>query len=186
MRAKKCIVCGTKFTPLKQMQKACTAECAISYAVAKRDAKRAKAERIQQAADRKVIKLRKEKLKTKSDYAKEAQTAFNAYIRWRDRDEPCISCGRFHQGQWHAGHYRTVASHPELRYSELNVHKQCAPCNNHKSGNVVEYRINLLEKIGAKALAWLEGPHEPQKYTVEELQLIKATYKQKLKELQRG
>lgn len=122
-------------------------------------------------------------MKTKADHAKEAQSVFNAYIRERDKDEVCISCGRFHQGQWHAGHYRTVGSHPELRYSELNVHKQCAPCNNHKSGNVVEYRINLLDKIGDKALAWLEGPHEPKKYTVDELKQIKAAYKQKLKEL---
>jgi hypothetical protein len=165
------------------MQKACTAECAISYAVAKRDAKRAKAERIQQAADRKVIKLRKEKLKTKSDYAKEAQTAFNAYIRWRDRDEPCISCGRFHQGQWHAGHYRTVASHPELRYSELNVHKQCAPCNNHKSGDIVNYRINLVQRIGADKVEWLEGPHEPQKLDIEAIKQIKAHYRALVRDL---
>ena len=186
MKEKTCIVCGTRFTPLKQMQKACTAECAIKYAIAKRDEKRVQEERGRQAADRKVIRLQKEKLKTKSDHAKEAQAVFNAFIRERDKDEACISCGRFHQGQWHAGHYRTVGSHPELRYSELNVHKQCAPCNNHKSGNVVEYRINLLDKIGEKALVWLEGPHEPKKYTVDELKQIKETYKQKLKELNGG
>ncbi|WP_258530002.1 recombination protein NinG [Pseudomonas aeruginosa] len=68
--------------------------------------------------------------------------------------------GAFHDGQYHAGHYRSVGSHPELRFDEDNVHKQCAPCNNHKSGDVVNYRINLVAKIGAAAVARLEGPHE--------------------------
>ena len=171
---------------MRNVQKVCGSECAIKYAIAKREEKRAREEKIAKRESCKVIRLRKEKLKTRSDHAREAQVAFNAYIRERDKDEPCISCGRFHTGQWHAGHYRSVGSHPALRYSELNVHKQCAPCNNHKSGNVVEYRINLSEKIGAKALEWLEGPHEQQKYTIEELQQIKSTYKQKLKELKNG
>lgn len=183
MKAKKCIVCGTEFTPMRGIQRVCTSDCAIQYAIEKRDKERAKAEQMAARESRKVIKLQREKLKTRSDHAKEAQAAFNAYIRERDRDEPCISCGRYHSGQYHAGHYRPVGSHPELRYEELNVHKQCAPCNNHKSGNVVEYRINLREKIGDRALAWLEGPHETRKYTIEELQQIKSTYKQKLKEL---
>ena len=186
MRAKKCIVCGTEFTPIRSMQKACTAECAIKYATDKRDKKRAQAERIQQEADRKVIKLKLDSLKSKAEHAKEAQVIFNQYIRERDKNLPCISCGRHHQGQYHAGHYRTVGSHPELRFNELNVHKQCSVCNNHKSGNIVEYRINLIRKIGQESLEWLEGNHEPKKYTIEELKQLKATYKAKLKELKNG
>jgi hypothetical protein len=30
---------------------------------------------------------------------------------------------------------------------------------------------------------WLEGPHEPKKYTIEDLKSIKETYRQKLKAL---
>lgn len=186
MRQKKCLVCGVEFTPIKPMQKACSAECAIKYAIEKRDKARAKAERVAQIESRKVIKLEKERIKSRAEHAREAQVAFNSYIRYRDINEPCISCGRNHNGQYHAGHYRSVGSHPELRFEELNVHKQCSVCNNHKSGNVIEYRINLAKKIGAKNLEWLEGHHEPKKYTVEELKQIKAEYKRKLKELQRG
>jgi hypothetical protein len=122
-------------------------------------------------------------LKTRSDHLKEAQTAFNAFIRERDKNDPCISCGRFHTGQYHAGHYRTVGSNPELRFEELNVHKQCAPCNNHKSGNIVEYRIRLKAKIGEDKVDWIEGFHEPKHYTIDEIQEIKSMYSKKLKQL---
>jgi hypothetical protein len=96
---------------------------------------------------------------------------------------PCISCGRHHAGQYHAGHYRTVGAHPELRFSELNCHKQCAPCNNHKSGNIVEYRINLTVRLSSAELDWLEGPHEPKNYTIDDIKAIKAEYQRKYKEL---
>lgn len=179
MKIKKCRVCKAIFAPARPLQSVCSHECAITKATLARS----KAERIEAQESRKSIRLQKEKLKTKGEHAREAQTAFNAFIRKRDKAEPCISCGRFHSGQYHAGHYRSVGSHPELRFEELNVHKQCSVCNNHKSGNVIEYRINLVAKIGQKALYWLEGHHEPKKYTVEELKEIKSTYKEKLKEL---
>lgn len=114
---------------------------------------------------------------------KQAQAAFNAYIRARDKQEPCISCGRNHAGQYHAGHYRTVGANPELRFEELNCHKQCAPCNNHLSGNIVNYRINLIEKIGLASVEWLEGPHDPKKYTIEEIKEIRRIYKGKLSKM---
>jgi hypothetical protein len=133
--------------------------------------------------DRKEHRDAKEHAKTRRDWTEEAQTAFNRFIRARDSEEPCISCGRHHTGQYHAGHYRTTAAAPELRFNELNVHKQCAPCNNHKHGNVVEYRIRLVERISLAKVEWLEGPHEPAKLTIEDLKAIKAEYKEKLKAL---
>lgn len=184
MREKSCLICGTSFTPMNTAQLVCTAQCAIQYAVAKREKKRAQEERIAARESKKIIRLERERLKTRAEHAKDAQTAFNAYIRCRDKNEPCISCGRYHEGQWHAGHYRSVGAMPALRFDESNVHKQCSVCNNHKSGNVVEYRLRLLEKIGHKALDWIEGHHEPKKYTITELKTITATYRQKLRDMQ--
>lgn len=138
-----------------------------------------------EAKKREYVRKGREKLKGKSEHAREAQAAFNAFIRERDKNKPCISCGRHHQGQYHAGHYRTVGANPELRFEELNVQKQCAPCNNHKSGNIVEYRINLVHRVGQENVDWLEGPHEPKRYTVEDLKEIKALYRKKLRELKR-
>jgi hypothetical protein len=55
-----------------------------------------------------------------------------------------------------------------------------------KSGNIVEYRIRLVQKIGADKVAWLEGPHEPKRYTIDDLKAITADYRQKLRELKRA
>ena len=117
---------------------------------------------------------------------KKTQQVFNRFIRLRDHAEHCISCGRYHAGQYHAGHYRTVGGHPELRFSVINCHKQCSVCNNHKSGNIVEYRINLRGRIGDNLLDWLEGPHDAKKYTIEQLKEIKLKYRAKWREIERN
>lgn len=173
----KCKVCGQPFVKtFSSTQKVCSPECAIKLA-------RDNAQKAQERAEKK--KQREQaKLKSRSEWLKEAQSIFNKFIRLRDKDQPCISCGRYHQGQYHAGHYRSVGACPELRFCELNVHKQCAPCNDHKSGNIIEYRINLVNKIGADKVAWLERQdHEPKKYTIEDCKTIIKYYKAKIKEL---
>jgi hypothetical protein len=128
-------------------------------------------------ADRKSYRVAKDKIKSRSDWLKEAQVAFNAWIRERDKDLPCISCQRHHKGQYHAGHYRSVGACPELRFEPLNVHKQCSACNNYKSGNILEYRLNLIAKIGQEKVDWIEGKHDPVKYTVEDLREIRDRYR---------
>jgi len=129
-------------------------------------------------------KRRKQALKSRSEWLKDCQQVFNKFIRERDVALPCVSCGRHHTGQYHAGHYRSVGAHPELRFNERNCHKQCSACNNHLSGNISNYRPNLIAKIGSSELERLEGPHEPKKYTVEELKELKKYYQIKLKTLQ--
>ena len=70
-----------------------------------------------------------------------------------------------------------------LDLKELNCHKQCAPCNNHLSGNISNYRPALIEKIGQGKVDWIEGPHEVVKYTCQDLKEIELKYKEKIKEL---
>lgn len=192
MKAKKCIVCTTEFTPLRSTQRVCTGECAIKCAIEKRDKKRAQEERNLAAADRKVIRLQKEKLKTRSDWMKEAQVAFNAFIRERDKHEDCISCGRSlcnseskkTGGSFDSGHYRSVGSAIHLRFDERNAHGQCKQCNRYGAGRAVDYRLGLIARIGLKNVEALEAEQEPKKYTIDDLKAIKATYRQKLKEMQ--
>lgn len=174
LRTRKCAIkgCSNRFTPRSITHKACGPDCAKQVAEAARI-----------KAARKADAERKLKLKTRSDYLKEAQAAFNAFIRERDAMLPCISCWRFHDGAYDAGHYRSVGSMPSLRFHEDNVHKQCVPCNQHKSGNAVEYRIGLTFRIGRERVEWLEGPHEAAKYTIEDAKRIEAEYKAKLKAL---
>lgn len=172
MRAKACKACGDKFVPDRPLQVVCSVPCAWAY-TAKENAK----------TDRRLTREAKAKLKTRRDWIREAQVAFNRYIRARDMGQPCISCGRHHTGQWHAGHYLSTGARPELRFNENNVHAQCAPCNNHLSGNIVLYRKGLIEKIGVVAVELLEGAHEPKHYTVDDLKEIKARYTALAKQL---
>ena len=178
-KPKVCRVCRTSFTPFLPMARVCSPFCAMSIA----SSDRVKKEKQALIRDRKETKAKLEKLKNRAQWAKEAQSAFNEFIRLRDAALPCISCGRYHQGQYHAGHFLSVGARPELRFEESNVHKQCAPCNNHLAGNVVLYRKALLERIGSEAVDFLEGPHEPKKYTIDQLQAIKAEYAAKAKQL---
>jgi uncharacterized protein YhaN len=171
--------CRRSFAPLMSTQKVCSWACGLAIAPAERE----KVRKSLAQMERREIRARREKLKTKSDHMRETQTIFNQWVRLRDEHLPCVSCGRHHEGQFHAGHYRTVAARPELRFEPLNVHKQCAPCNNHKSGDIVNYRINLVHRIGAEKVDWIEGPHEPQRYTIEQLKEIKAHYRALIREL---
>ena len=177
---KNCKVCCTPFKPSKPMQSVCSAKCAMSFAVSVRG----KALKVAQVKDKRETKQRLDKLKSKAQWAKEAQTEFNRFIRLRDSDRPCVSCGRHHTGQYHAGHFLSVGARPELRFEELNVHKQCAPCNTHLSGNAVLYRKGLIAKIGIELVEWLEGPHTPRKYWDDALIALKREYAAKARVLE--
>ena len=184
-RRKRCPSCRVMFTPARNSQAVCgEIECAIAHGQSEKG--RAIAGKALAEVGRREIKVRKERLKSRADHLREAQQAFNEWVRLRDADLPCVSCGRHHDGQYHAGHWRSVGANPELRFEPLNAWKQCAPCNTHLSGNLVNYRISLLQLIGAEKVAWLEGPHPARKYTVEEIKAIKADYRAKTRELKRA
>ena len=174
--------CSIKFVPQRLGQAVCSPACAL----ATKDVNQQKARKSLDQVGRRELKVRKEKLKSRADHMREVQAAFNEWVRLRDVDLPCVSCGRHHEGQYHSGHYRTVGGNPELRFEPLNAWKQCAPCNNHKSGDIVNYRIELVKRIGVEKVDWLEGPHEPKRYTVEDLKAIKAAYRAKSRELKRA
>lgn len=175
-KPKLCKICKTSFTPTKPLQAVCDFGCAIELALQKRvklDAQKAKQAR--QEHRQAIIKA-----KSRGQWLKECQAAFNAFIRKRDEGLPCISCGSF-TGKQNAGHYRSVGSAPELRFEPLNCHRQCEKCNSYLSGNLISYRIELIKRIGKDAVDWLEGNHPPKKYTIPELMVLKAEYQAKLK-----
>ena len=180
VKQKTCKACGEKFRPSLSTQKACSVKCALALAPVNHDKAR---KAIDQRA-RREIQVRKQKLKSRADYVREAQAVFNRWVRLRDEALPCISCGRHHQGKYDAGHYRTTAACPELRFDPLNVHKQCSPCNTQLSGNIVAYRLGLIRRIGEESVDWLEGPHEAKRYTIDDLKAIKAEYQAKIKALE--
>jgi len=182
LKKKKCKICKTEFIPFNSLTKVCSSQCAYEFVQKENLRKTRKDEK----AQRKQHREAKNSLKSRSDWLREAQTVFNAYIRARDRGQPCISCKTEKPDiQFCAGHYLTRGGHPELRFSELNTNLQCNQyCNMRLSGNIRLYRINLIEKIGLKNVEWLEGRHEPQKWTIEEIKEIKLYYRDKLKALE--
>ncbi|WP_028236767.1 recombination protein NinG [Pseudomonas brassicacearum] len=189
-RPKKCAVatCRASFVPRASFQSWCSPDCGVALARAKQEKTRKELAQV----ERREIKVRKEKLKSRADHLREAQAAVNEYVRQRDAHLPCISCDSTPNdndlmtgSRWDAGHYRSVGACPELRFEPLNIHRQCVKCNRNLSGNAVEYRIRLVLRIGADLVAWLEGAHPARKYAVEEIKAIKAEYRAKTRELKR-
>ena len=173
LRQKKCKACGEKFSPFNSLQKACGPACALKVG----------RQELQRKA-KQDTRERKQKLKTRQDWLREAQAVFNKYIRLRDVDNPCISCGRLHNGKVNAGHYRTVKAAPHLRFDERQVNLQCEPCNSYLSGNIGEYRIGLIRKIGLDEVEAIESDNRVKRWTIEEAKAIKEKYTKKIKELQ--
>ena len=121
---------------------------------------------------------RKEKLKTRSDRMKEAQIAFNAYIRARDDKDACISCGNYvlddiYGGGYDCGHFRSRGSAPNLAFHLWNAHKQCVKCNRFLSGNVAEYRKGLIKKIGIEKVEALESINQVESMRINDEYLIR-------------
>lgn len=185
-----CKVCKEKFTATFDNVWWCCPEHGAIYALdlrakekIKAEAKRIKAQKEAEKADRKRLAEKKQQVKPLSHFIKQAQQAFNEFIRYRDRHLPCISCGRHHEGQYHAGHFRTTGANPELRFDEDNCHRQCAPCNNHLSGNLIAYQPALIAKIGQSRFDALMGPHELPKWKRDDYIRIRDEYRNKLKAL---
>lgn len=167
---KLCAVCAKEFAPLMPMARVCSLPCARRVPVINRKAER--------AAD----KAKREKLKPRAKWIKEAQQAFNEWIRLRDAGLGCISCGTF-AGKRNAGHYLSTGARPELRFDESNVHGQCERCNTYLHGNLIAYRTALLQRIGADGVARLEGPWPVRKYAVGELKVIRDDYRARVRAL---
>lgn len=194
--------CRQWFHPVRDGQVVCSFECA--NAVAKEQTAKAREaakqkevqrQRTEEKAGRKRRKERLAELRPAGYYKTQAQQAFNAYIRARDADLPCISCGEtsppdLHGGQWDCGHFKSVGANPELRFEERNAHKQCKSCNGGagkytaKEATVNQhYEAGLISRYGQEYVDWLNGPHEMTNYRRDDFIRIRDEYRARLKEL---
>lgn len=92
--------------------------------------------------------------KSYTELKKKAVNVFNSWIRKRDANLGCISCGIFNQIQ--AGHFYSAGHYELMRFNEDNVHSQCLRCNYFLSGNLIHYRENLIKKIGIERVEKLD------------------------------
>jgi hypothetical protein len=159
------------------------------------------------AAGRKLraVQVKKEKQestrKKKEHYAKDlphqkeiTRIVFNNMIRLLDQGQPCISCGKTVCGQrFEAGHFKSVGSHPELRYDPRNVYLQGMGCNratsSRKRNNLTvskEYEVRLRAKMGDALVDWLNGPHPAKHYTCADLIEMRIEINAEIRRLSKG
>jgi len=200
-KAKKCKQCRTTFNPDRHLQSVCSPKCGLELVAAKRERDRVSIQR----RERREIKERKEKLKSRADHLKDAEKAVRDYRRAYELSigSGCISCGKSQEeiqaaqgwktgGAFDAGHFLGKGARPELRLVPANIWLQCKSCNAGSSKYACKgltvaqgFRAGLIERIGLEAVEALEADHEPRKYTVEELKAITAKFRAELRELKR-
>lgn len=130
---------------------------------------------------RKRLNQMKVELMTAQQWVIKAQGVFNKFIRLRDINKGCVSCGvSLQDKKFDAGHFYNANNHWALRFNEFNVHGQCVRCNRDLHGNLLEYRKRIIQRIGEIGLNALEEQaNETRKFTRDELIEIYTKYKAK-------
>ncbi|WP_447887684.1 recombination protein NinG [Serratia fonticola] len=186
-KTKICPICEEEYLPWSSTQKTCQSiDCARAFVAQANILKAEREQRKQDKLSRDDLRARREKLKTASDWNKEAQAAVNRYIFWRDYGNPCISCGKplnygVRGGAVDASHYRSRGSARHLRFNVFNIHSGCVRCNRELSGNLIPYRINLIEKIDLWRVERLEHDNSIRKFDIAYLQRVKAIFTRRAK-----
>lgn len=197
---RKCKVCNEWFVPTYANIRWCCPEHGTIYALelrtkekVKAEARRIKAQHEAEKEGRERRQKMRDSFKTKAQWDKEAQSAFNRYIRIRDEGKPCVSCGSPLIGKSNyltgsaidASHYRSRGAASHLKFNVFNVHSACTRCNRQLSGNAVEYRIRLIERIGLARVERLEHDNEPRRFDIPYLQRIKSIFTRKARQLEK-
>ena len=182
-----CRVCKNPYqgwSAAQQLNRFCGPVCASEWGRMKNDERRHKANK----AD---TRKRREALKTKGDWTKEAQSALNSYIRERDHALPCMACGEFYGGNaltgggYDAGHYRSRGSAPAMRFHLLNIWRVCTRCNRELSGNIVEMRKNMVLRLGEDRVQGIEHDNRSPRYSVDDLKRIKRIFSRRAKQFRK-
>lgn len=186
----RCAHCRAKFVP-ERIGQIVHAECAAAHVIAKREkAEREEAKRARMAArlDRAETRRKKETFKRLPELIAEAQVAFNAFIRERDREKGCFVCERpFLAGVpgrvQHAGHVRSRGAAGHLRFNEDNCHGECEGCNGPRGAKPHQIEAGAIRRIGQERFDVLKTDNKPHKWQHDEVRGIRDHYKVRLKEL---
>lgn len=200
IKQKRCPVCREMYTPKRyglRLTRCCeNAGCRLDYAQGVRAKEASK----------------KAKQKKKEFYQKDirwqhrqCQPVFNKLRRlqefkwFKDRGiEPyCISCGNELGGDtWACGHFRSVGSNSQLRYSPENTYLQHNNrCNKNLSGDIngtattKGYKQGLVDRFGADlALSitdYCEIHNDPVKWDWERMEAMRAEWNAEIRKLEK-
>ena len=178
-KKKKCKVCKEPFEQYNSLISWCSPGCGYKLSQSKIKEKKANEWKIEK-------KQLRERLKTLGQYEMDAKKSFQKWVRLRDADKPCISCGEFVKDLWDGGHYFKAELFSGLIFDPRNCHKQCRKCNRYDGGNEIQYRLGLVERYGLDFVNKLESDSITKrvyKFTKQELIAKKLQYDIKIKEL---
>lgn len=185
-KPKTCRVCRGNFTPFTGLLRAkvCGIDCAKSLAQSKRAKEEKKAQVLEKRADRK----KREALKTRSDYIKEAQVAVNRYCRLRDfaKGHGCITCGAKLDPSRNAdaGHWLGRGAYPEKRFNTFNIALQCVHDNQYQGGLPLKFRAALIARYGEALVEKVQAHQPAQKWSIEYLKRLKAVFSKKARRME--
>lgn len=175
--------CGRNFIRLNSMQKICV-KCAIAAPKLKRKA--------EAKAEKENFKRRKEAVKPRAKWVAEAQAAVNRYARLRDirAGYGCITCGaQFgskYGGAFDAGHMHSRGSNPHLRFHLHNIALQCVKDNRYLGGLALEFRNQMVARLGIERIEAMEATHGPaKKHSVEYLKRLKQVFTKKANRMEK-
>jgi len=164
--------------------KVCSIDCAIKHAENKKVALEHKRKVIEKREHKKAL----EAIKRPQEWFNECKAIAQKYARVRDYADGCISCdkGANWWGQWHGSHFRPAGNNKAVALNLWNIHKSCSECNNHKSGNLVDYQDKLINKIGLDKVEWLKSQTHAYKFDVDYLKKYKRVIGKRLKRLEKA
>ena len=146
IKEKKCKICKKFFEPSKTTQSVCSYYCAL---------KKVEIDKKNKVDEwKKKKKILDESLRTRQFYVRKLQELVNKFVRLRDEGRSCVSCSEIldsSRNKFDAGHYFSAGHYPELRFNLNNIFGQCVQCNRYKGGNLIEYRTEIIKRIGEEA-----------------------------------
>jgi len=159
----------------------------------KAEEKQLKEQRKAEKKERENLKLRRENLKTWSEHNRDAQKAFNKYIRARDAGRKCASCGCTLKDKTHfltgsavdASHYRSRGSARHLRFNVFNCVSACVECNRQLSGNIVNLRIGLIERFGPEIVERIERDNQTRRFDIPYLIRVKNIFNRRANHIEK-
>ncbi|CAB4153078.1 Bacteriophage lambda NinG [uncultured Caudovirales phage] len=175
LKPRRCKGCEALYVPRTSLQQLCSFECIKLYN-----------DKLYVAKCKKEKAAYYDKNKNLPKIRSDARKPFQQWIRLRDKNLPCISCGAITAKQWDGGHYLKAELFTGLIFHEANCHKQCSYCNDYLSGNELEYRDGLIKRYGIAYVDELESlktTGRNYKFTKEQLIELKNYYSNKVKQL---
>lgn len=197
---RKCGGCGDYFRPSHEQTfpgpvSWCSPDCGLIVAKKRTPAVKAKQAKAERAQNREA----KDKFKANDlPHQKElTRRVCNQMIRMLDAGKCCPTCDEpLIDGRYDAGHVRTVAACPKLRFDPRAIFGQCRSCNG--SGTIRKktrktqesvselYKAWVLREQGQEYYDWLYGPHEAKHYSCDDLKELRAVFAAEIRRLESG